>query len=111
MAIPSEDEPNKRCVAAAVALSMAHILTGADYQVYPLDGLRIDHFFLVNHAVFLLPVVVLLLMRKACLFVRIYGVPVLIIFVLRMHHVWQFYWFGRKRQGMPLAHELVGCAP
>jgi hypothetical protein len=96
MAIPSEDEPNKRCVATAVALSMAHILTvvGADYQVYPLDGLQIDHFFLVNHAVFLSPVVVLLLMRKACLFVGIYAVPVLIIFVLRMHHVLQFHWFG-----------------
>jgi hypothetical protein len=54
MAIPSEDEPNKRCVAAAVALSMAHILTvvGADYQVYPLDGLRIDHFFLVKPCCF-----------------------------------------------------------
>ncbi len=96
MANPSEDEPNKRCVAAAVALSIAHILTvvGEDYQIYPLDGLRVDDHFLLNHAVFLSPVVVLLLTRKVCLFVGVYGVPVLIIFVLRMHHVLQFYWFG-----------------
>jgi hypothetical protein len=56
--------------------------------------LQIDHFFLVNHAVFLSPLLVLLLIRRFCVIAGICAIPVLIIFALRMHHVWQFYWFG-----------------
>jgi hypothetical protein len=54
MAIPTDGEPNKRCAAAAISLSIAHILTvvGTDYQVYPLDGLQVDNFFLVNPCCF-----------------------------------------------------------
>jgi hypothetical protein len=96
MTVRSGDEASNGCVIAAAALSVAHILTvcGTDRQIYTLDSLRIDQFFLVNHAVFLSPVVVLLLMRRACGFVGIYAIPILIIFVARMYYVWQFYWFG-----------------
>ena len=94
MAVQSDAETSNRCIVAAIALSFAHILTvyGGDLQTYAY--LRIDKFFWVNHAVFLSPVVALLLMRGVRVFLAIYAVPVLIIFISRMYYVWQFWWFG-----------------
>jgi hypothetical protein len=109
MAVLSEDEIGRRCVAAAVALGIIHILTivGTDYQAHAAgrDGweigrFQVDQFFLgiyallVNYGIFLSPVVVLLLVRRACVLVGIFAIPVLMLFALRMYHVWQFYRFG-----------------
>jgi uncharacterized membrane protein YecN with MAPEG domain len=109
---------SQRCVAAALALSLVHILTiaGTDYQI---DGLKTDRlqvgqieafqaflFLLVNYGTFLSPVVVLFLIRKVCILVGIYAIPILIFFALRMHHVWQFYWFGINSMARQKGDEL-----
>ena len=49
---------------------------------------------MVNYGIFLSPVFVLLAIRRVCVLVGIFAIPVLIIFTQRMYHVWQFYWFG-----------------
>ncbi|MCP4616236.1 MAG: hypothetical protein GY844_07340 [Bradyrhizobium sp.] len=85
----------KRCVLAALILSALHILTtlGTGYQAHWFR-LEFDHAFVVNFAVFLAPVAVLLLFsRWNCTLVALFGIPVVIFFVLRMHRVWQFHWF------------------
>jgi hypothetical protein len=84
----------KRCLAAAIALSVLHVVTlvGTDYQVGGRQ--QIDHLFLVNHAVFLAPVGVLLLIWRTCFLVGLFAIPIVIFFVLRMHRVWEFYWWG-----------------
>jgi hypothetical protein len=132
MAVLSEDEIGRRCVAAASALCIVHILTivGTDYQAYATtrDGWQIDRFqvdqiflgiyaLLVNYGIFLSPVFVLLLIRRVCVLVGIFAIPVLILFTLRMYHVWQFYWFGinsmavQKSDGwLQLVFEMLSAA-
>jgi hypothetical protein len=115
MTILSEDEIGKRCVAAALALCVAHILTivGAQYQVYAINrdhwsfsGFNSDDLptaifgILVNYGIFLSPVIILLVVRRVCVLVGIIAIPVLIFFVLRMHHVWQLYWLGINTMAM-----------
>jgi hypothetical protein len=71
MTVLSEDELGKRCVAAALALCIAHILTivGTDYQVYSIrrgnwrisgsdsdDLLRAAFGILVNYGTLVSPV-------------------------------------------------------
>ena len=93
MSMFSEDEFGKPCLAATIALSVLYVVTivGTDYQV---GRQQIDHSFFVNHAVFLAPVAVLLLIRRTCGLVGLFAIPIVIFFVLRMHHVWEFYWLG-----------------
>src|ERR1700676_4651063 len=100
MAVRSEDEIGRRCVAAAVALGIIHILTivGTDYQAHAtgrdgwqIDRFQVDQFFLgiyallVNYGIFLSPVFVLLLVRRVCVLVGIFAIPVLMLFALRMY--------------------------
>jgi hypothetical protein len=121
MAVLNEDEIGKRCVAAAFALCIAHILTivGTDYQVYALsreswrisrsnsdDLFRAIFGILVNYGTFLSPVIILLLVRRVCILVGIVAIPILIFFALRMHHVWQFYWFGINSMARQKGDEL-----
>src|SRR5258708_7275994 len=96
MTVLSEDEIEKRCVAAAVALSIAHMLTliGTEYQVYTPSRYQIDHFFLVNYAIFLSPLLILFAARKACKILAVLAIPILIFFVWRMFYVWQYCWSG-----------------
>src|SRR6266481_3631283 len=106
MTVRSEDENSRRCVAAALALCFAHILTiaGTDYQVHAISWqiarFHIEDLFpaifalLVNYGTFLSPVIILLLVRRVCILVGIFAVPILIFFAFRMYYVWQFYWFG-----------------
>jgi hypothetical protein len=80
---------------------------GADYQVYAIsrDSWRFsrsnsgDLFpaifgILVNYGTFLSPVIILLVVRRVCILVGIIAIPIQIFFAVRMHHAWQFYWFG-----------------
>ncbi|CAN7474596.1 hypothetical protein LJR220_004309 [Bradyrhizobium sp. LjRoot220] len=94
MTVLSEDEVEKRCVAAAVALSIAHLLTliGTEYQVYTRD--RYQSLFLVNYAVFLSPFAILFAARKACKVLAVLAMPILMFFVWRMFHVWEYFWSG-----------------
>lgn len=103
MTMLGEDEIGKRCSAVAVALCLAHTLTivGTHYQApLRIEALRIDQtgqivlFFLVNYGIFLSPVLVLILIRRVCVLVGMFAIPVLIIFALRMYYVWQYHWFG-----------------
>ena len=96
MTVLSEDEIEKRCVAAAVALSIAHLLTliGTEYQVYTPDRYQIDRFFLVNYAVFLSPLVILFAARNTCIVLGVLAIPILSFFVWRMSHVWEYCWSG-----------------
>jgi hypothetical protein len=106
MAVRSEDENSRRCVAAAFALCIVHILTivGTDYQVHAISRqiarFHIEDLFqaifalLVNYGTFLSPVFLLLLIRRTCILVGILAVPILIFFAFRMYYVWQFYSFG-----------------
>jgi hypothetical protein len=99
----SENEISKRCVTTAIAVCFAHILTiaGTLYQeqsiivwsrTAPVGQML--WFAVVNYGTFLSPVFVLLIIRRVCILVGIFAIPVLIFFVLRMHHVFQFYWSG-----------------
>jgi hypothetical protein len=96
MTEPGEDESGKRCVAAAWALSVAHILTliGTDYQVYRPGMYQIDYAFFVNYATFLSPLVILFALRRICIALLVLAIPILIFFAYRTHYVWQFYWSG-----------------
>jgi hypothetical protein len=96
MTVISEDEIERRCVAAALVLSVAHILTliGAEYQVYTPGRYEINFAFLVNYATFLSPLVILFALRKVCVALVILAIPILTFFAWRMYYVWQFYWFG-----------------
>src|SRR6185295_18408618 len=96
MTVISEDEIEKRCVAAALVLSVAHILTliGTEYQVYTPGRYQIDRFFVVNYATVLSPLVILFALRKVCVALVILAIPILIFFAWRMYYVWQFYWLG-----------------
>jgi hypothetical protein len=120
MTVLSEDEIGRRCTAGAVVLCIVHILTivGTDYQVYAKrDSWLLDRFyiedllpslfgFFVNYGIFLSPVIILILFRRFCIFVGIMALPVLIFFTLRMHHVWQFYWFGINSMARQKGDEL-----
>ena len=120
MTVISEDEIERRCVAGAFALSFAHILTivGTDYQIFAKrDSWLLDRFYIedllpnlfgifVNYGTFLSPVILLLLARRICIRVGILAIPVLIFFALRMHHVWQFYWFGINSMARQKGDEL-----
>jgi hypothetical protein len=104
----SQTSNSKRCVAAAVVLSVAHVLTlvGAEYQVYTPGRYQIDRFFLVNYATFLAPLVILLAFRKVCVALGILAIPVLTFFAWRMYYVWQFYWFGINSMARQKGDEL-----
>jgi hypothetical protein len=121
VAVLSEDEIGKRCVAAAFALCIAHILTivGTNYQVYARsediwqlsgfggdDLLQVIFGIFVNYGTFLSPVIVLLLVRRVCVLVGIIAIPILAFFAWRMHHVWQFYWFGINSMARQKGDEL-----
>jgi hypothetical protein len=108
MTVTSEDEIEGRCVAAALVLSVAHILTlvGAEYQVYTPGRYQIDFAFLVNYATFLSPLVILFAFRKVCVALGIFAIPILIFFVWRMYYVWQFYWFGINSMARQKGDEL-----
>ena len=108
-----KDEWGERCAAGAFVLCIVHILTiiGTQYQVSahtPFDEFQTKVLFAVfiNYGVYLSPVVVLLFVRKICGIVGILAVPILIFFVLRMHHVWQFYWFGINSMARQKGDEL-----
>jgi hypothetical protein len=109
MAILRKDEMGKLCVAAALALCIAHTLTiiGTEYQVYAEypdrwsfsgfpsgDLLQVFTGVLVNYGIFLSPVILLLVVGRFCTLVGVIAFPVTVFFVLRVHHVWEFYWFG-----------------
>ena|SRR5882672_929218 len=121
MTVFSEDEIGKRCVAAALALCVTHLLTivGTNYQVYAqnkdrwsFSGFTSDDPFqvifgiLVNYGTFLSPIIMVLLVRRVCILVGIIGIPILIFFASRMHHVWQFYWFGINSMARQKGDEL-----
>jgi hypothetical protein len=108
MTVISEDEIEKRCVAAALVLSVAHILTliGTEYQVYTPGRYQIDRFFVVNYATFLSPLVILFAFRKVCVALGILAIPILIFFGWRMYYVWQFYWFGINSMDRQKGDEL-----
>jgi hypothetical protein len=110
MAVLSEDKIEKRCVAAAIALSCAHALTllGTEYQVYTPDKFQIDSFifYFVNYSIFLSPLVILFLFRGACVVVRIFAIPILIIFGLRMYYVSRYHWLGINSMARQKGDEL-----
>ncbi len=124
MAILSKDEIGKLCVAAALALCIAHILTmiGTEYQVYGEyrdrwsfsgfpsgDLLQVFTGVLVNYGTFLSPVILLLIVRRFCLLVGVIAFPVAVFFVLRVHHVWEFYWFGINSMARQKGDALGWC--
>jgi hypothetical protein len=108
MTVISEDEIERRCVAAALVLSGAHVLTlvGTEYQVYTPGRYQIDRFFLVNYAPFLSPLVVIFAFRKVCVALGILAIPILTFFAWRMYYVWQFYWFGINSMDRQKGDEL-----
>jgi hypothetical protein len=61
---------------------------------------------LVNYGTFLSPVIVLLFVRRVCILVRILAVPIVIFFILRMHHVWEFHWSGINSMARQKGDEL-----
>jgi hypothetical protein len=94
MTAGDEDQTNdsKRCVAAALLLSIVHVLTliGTEYQVYTPERYHFDKFFLVNYATFLSPLVILFAFRKVCVALGMFAIPILTFFVWRMYYVGQF---------------------
>jgi len=80
-------------------LCIAHVMTviGTNYQFPTIIAMwrsEPTFMFSVNFGTFISPIVVLLLVRRFCLLVGIYGLPVLLIFIFRMYDVWQYYWFN-----------------
>jgi hypothetical protein len=121
MTVLNEDKIGKSCVAAALALCVTHLLTivGTNYQVYALNedrwsfsGFTGDDLFqvifgiLVNYGTFLSPIIIVLHVRRVCILVGIIGIPILIFFAFRMHHVWQFCWFGINSMARQKGDEL-----
>ena len=108
MTVSSDDEISKRCIAAALALSVAHVLTlvGTEYQVYTPGRYQFDQFFLVNYATFLSPLVILFAFRRVCIVLGLLAIPILTFFVWRMHYVWQFYWSGINSMARQKGDEL-----
>jgi hypothetical protein len=90
------DEPEGQylgwLVAAAVALSAAHLISvcGMAYQSH----WKSDHFALINYAVWLSPVLLPLLSRKSCVLLMICATPILVIFCARIYFAWQLYSLG-----------------
>ena len=124
MAIPSKDEIGKHCVAAALALCVAHTLTviGTEYQVYAEspdrwsfsgfpngDSLQVFAGVLVNYVVFFSPVILLLVVKRICPLVGIIAFPVTIFFALRVHHVWELYWSGINSMARQKGDALGWC--
>ena len=95
----SEDDIRKHCVAGAFLVALLHALTevGATYQVSILSAnfwnLELS-FFLVNYSLFLAPCVLAILVRKNCLIVALYAIPVSILFGMRTYNVWKCWWLG-----------------
>jgi glucan phosphoethanolaminetransferase (alkaline phosphatase superfamily) len=108
MTVLSEDQIEKRCVVAAIALSCAHVLThlGTEYQVYSPDHFRIDRFLITNSAVLLSPLVILFLFRRSRVAVSILAIPILIIFGLRTYYVSRYYFFGINSMARQKGDEL-----
>jgi hypothetical protein len=96
-ALLSEDEIDRRCTMAALAAAALHLLTvaGAAYQIAARHP-SAEHVFIYLGQFFFYwgPAVLLLLMRKFCVLVGIVAVPVVILFVLRLHHVVVFWHTG-----------------
>lgn len=115
MAVVSEYGISNRCAVAAFALTVAHVLTfvGTEYQVggptrFHSDGSLFSMYvLLVNYYIFLSPLIILLVLRKACIVQGIFAFPIVIPFVLRMHHVWEFYWLGINSMARQKGDELA----
>jgi hypothetical protein len=114
MAALSENEFGKWCVAAAVALGIVHAVTivGTAYQTHTLARIYADgspfaiYSASVNYAVFLSPLVVLFAFRRVGVVLGALAFPIVIIFIQRMQHVWQFYWFGLNSMSVQKGDEL-----
>lgn len=124
MAILSKHEIGKLCVAAALALCIVHTLTiiGTEYQVYAeypdrwsFSGfpngslLQVFAGVLVNYGIFLSPIILLLVVRRFCALVGVIAFPVTVFFVLRVHHVWEFYWLGINSMARQKGDALGWC--
>ena len=99
MTLPGEVGIRKHCVAGAFMVALLHALTvaGATYQVAIISAdfwNKEPRFFLVNYSLFLAPCVLAILVRKSCLVVALYSIPVSILFGMRMYNVWQCWWLG-----------------
>ena len=99
MTLPGEVGIGKHCVAGAFMVALLHALTvaGAEYQVsilYADFWNKQLKFFLVDYSLFLAPCVLAILIRKNCLVVALYAIPVSILFGMRMYNVWQCWWLG-----------------
>lgn len=101
---------SRRCVAIALVLAIAHVLTlaGTEYQVYEPGRYQIDRFrfFLENYSIFLSPLVILYAFRTVCIALGILAIPILTFFVWRMYYVWQFHWFTINSMNRQKGDEL-----
>jgi hypothetical protein len=85
----------------------------SEYQVggparFHADGSLFSMYVLfVNYYTFLSPLIILLALRKACVVQGIFAIPIVIPFVLRMHHVWEFYWLGINSMARQKGDELA----
>lgn len=97
---------------AALVFSLLHILTvlGTQYQAGALRQLSFGFDDLVNYAFALSPVAALwLLSFFGYVGLTLMGTPIVVFFVLRMHHVLEFYRsgfnsLGQKGDGLFFAH-------
>ncbi|MDP1882395.1 MAG: hypothetical protein Q8K88_05870, partial [Bradyrhizobium sp.] len=99
MTLVNEDDIRKHCVAGAFGVGLLHALTeaGATYQVSIISANFWNQelkFLLVNYSLHLAPCVLAILVRKSCLVVALYAIPVSILFGMRADNVWQCWWLG-----------------
>jgi hypothetical protein len=119
MTLSSEDEIDRRCTIAAAAAAALHVLTVActAYQVAAgTRGMEAASIYLAAFVFYWGPAVLLLLVRKICPLVVMIAIPVLILFVLRMHHVLELQLTGinsmavQKGDGLGFFHMMFSLA-
>lgn len=97
----SDDDrtPDKKrsCFAGAFGLSLAHVLSvfGMWYQT----GFFVGNDVWVNFAIWLSPIIVLLVMGRTCAVVGILAVPLLVIFAARAYFAYERYSLGINSVG------------
>lgn len=83
----------RRCQVAALLLAVMHFLTvsGMAYQASLRGGF--DE-LVINYGLWLSPILLVLLLKRACVAVGLFAIPILIDFTARVYYASQFYFFG-----------------
>jgi hypothetical protein len=86
----------RSCVAAGLLLCILHVLSWIG-MTYPF-GMNVREeevkFVLISYGILLSPGVAVFLLRRSCVFVALFSIPIMINFSVRMYYAWERFFIG-----------------